>query len=186
MTASLLLRIVVVLFPLSEAALSLLRRAGGAAKRHGDDRSIRTLWVTIIAGVSLGAVASRWRVLPLPGSPAEQTAVALGLMLFGMLFRWTAILTLGRFFTVDVAIHALVDHGLYRYLRHPSYTGLLVTFAGLGVFFGDVLSLALVTGPVSTAILFRIRKEEAALHEALGSAYADYRGRTKRLVPFVY
>src|SRR5690348_17282812 len=76
---------------------------------------------------------------------------AMGMMIAGMLFRWTAIRTLGRFFTVDVAVHeghAVVDSGPYRLVRHPSYTGLLLAFAGLGLAFQNWISLLALLLPV--------------------------------------
>ena len=189
MTGDSLLRIVVILFPLSEAALSVLRRARGGIARHADQGSIRVLWLVILGSVTLAVIASMLGMPPLPASRRAQTALALSLMLSGMAVRWIAIVSLGRFFTVDVAIHdqhALVDSGLYRYVRHPSYTGLLLAFAGLGVYFGNWLSLALATVPVTAALLSRIGKEEAALLEGLGAEYAAYCARTPRLVPGLY
>jgi hypothetical protein len=70
-----------------------------------------------------------------PRAPRVAGFLALVLVLIGLFIRWTAILTLGRFFTVDVAVHsdhALVENGLYRFVRHPFYTGLLVAFLGVG------------------------------------------------------
>ena len=59
-------------------------------------------------------------------------------MLFvaGLILRWWAIITLGRFFTVDVTIekdHELVERGPFRIVRHPSYTGVLLAFVGLAL-----------------------------------------------------
>lgn len=189
MTLGLLLTTVVILFPLSEAVLSFVRRARGGIARHADQGSIRMLWLVILVSVTLAAAVSPLRVAPLPGSRRAQVLAALVLMLLGMTVRWIAIVSLGRFFTVDVAIHdehALVDTGLYRHVRHPSYTGLLLTFTGLGIYFGNGLSLALATLPVTAALLSRIVKEEKALVEGLGPQYAAYCARTRRLIPGVY
>ena len=44
----------------------------------------------------------------------------------GVALRWYSVIYLGRFFTANVAIlkdHQLVDTGPYRFVRHPSYTG---------------------------------------------------------------
>jgi protein-S-isoprenylcysteine O-methyltransferase Ste14 len=51
------------------------------------------------------------------------------LLVAGIAVRWTAIHTLGKYFTSTVVIkndHRLIRAGLYKYLRHPAYTGALV------------------------------------------------------------
>jgi protein-S-isoprenylcysteine O-methyltransferase Ste14 len=107
----------------------------------------------------------------------------------GAALRIWAVVTLGRFFKITVTIqpdHHVVDIGPYRHLRHPSYTGLLLIFAGVGIAFGNWLSvLALVAFPLA-GILIRIRVEEAALTAALGESYAAYAARTDRLIPGVW
>ena len=98
-------------------------------------------------------------------------------------------LYLGRLFTFDVAIaedHRVIDTGPYRYVRHPTYTGSLLSFVGLGLCGGNLLSLVVLLVPITAAFLRRVAIEEAALTAALGARYADYVARTKRLVPFVY
>jgi len=90
---------------------------------------------------------------------------------------------------VNVAIHAeqrIVRHGPYRCVRHPSYTGLLLAFVGLGLSFGSSLSLAAVVVPITGAMLCRIRVEEEALVNALGEQYASCATGTKRLIPGIY
>jgi protein-S-isoprenylcysteine O-methyltransferase len=105
-----------------------------------------------------------------------------------LVLRWTAILTLGRFFTANVTIHEgqmVIAAGPYRYVRHPSYAGLLLAFLGLGVFFGNWLSLGVLMIPITLAVIHRIRLEESMLVSALGPAYNAYCARTKRLIPGV-
>jgi len=114
-----------------------------------------------------------------------------GLLLFlgGLIWRWYSIGYLGRYFTVDVSIsaeHKLIDSGPYRYIRHPTYTGALLAFFGLGFCFGNWLSILFMTVPIIAAFLWRIRIEERALTDALGEEYRAYTQRTKRLIPFVY
>jgi protein-S-isoprenylcysteine O-methyltransferase len=180
---------VVLLFPAGEIALAIIKRARSGIARHADEGSTGTLWLVILCGVAT-AIASQWiGGLGLPGPRWFLQGLALLLLVSGLAVRWVAVLSLGRFFTVDVAIHeqhSLVDKGLYHYVRHPSYAGLLMAFAGLGVFFGNWLALCAVTLPVGLALLARIRREEAALLEGLGPSYAAYCSRTKRLVPGVY
>lgn len=183
-----LLWAIVALFPISEIALGVFKRANPRVAEVEDRGSLRALWLAILAGVAM-AIAAEWvRWARLPDSTVLG-ALALGLMVAGLIVRWTAILTLGRLFTVDVAIqagHTIVETGLYRYLRHPSYAGLLLAFLGLGVFYTNWLSVVGLMLPVTLAVLNRIAKEEKALVRALGPAYGAYRAKTWRLVPGVY
>jgi len=112
--------------------------------------------------------------------------LALVLMVGGLSIRWAAILTLGRFFTVNVATQHqqhVIQTGLYRFVRHPSYAGLLLCFVGLGVYLASWLSLVVLLIPITAAVANRIVKEEAVLLAALGTPYAEYCARTKRLIP---
>jgi protein-S-isoprenylcysteine O-methyltransferase Ste14 len=84
-----------------------------------------------------------------------------GFLLFlgGLILRWYSIGYLGRYFTVDVSIsaeHKLIDSGPYRYIRHPTYTGALLAFLGLGFCFGNWLSILFLTLPIIAAFLWRI------------------------------
>ena len=103
--------------------------------------------------------------------------------------RWYSIGYLGKFFTVDVAIHSehhIIESGPYRFIRHPSYTGALIAFFGLGLSIGNWISFLIFTIPTTIAFLLRIKVEEQALAEALGEQYRSYQQRTKRLIPFIY
>lgn len=180
---------VVLLFPVSEIALAWVRRARVGIARHADQGSTRLLWLVIGASVAAAIVAQGVRAGRMARTPAEVGSVALTLLVLGLGLRWAAVITLGRFFTVDVAIHeghTIVDRGVYRHVRHPSYAGLLLAFLGLGVSFANWLSIGLLVVPIGAAMLARIRKEEAALLQGLGPSYRDYCARTKRLVPGVY
>jgi protein-S-isoprenylcysteine O-methyltransferase len=173
---------------LSELALWLGRRSSAASARSADRSSLALFWGTILlaisAGVWLARSQSRWSFeLSTSGHLAALVMFAVGLGI-----RWWAILTLGRYFTVDVAIHAehqLVRTGPYRFVRHPSYTGLVLLFLALAVTFRNWASLIVILAPILAALLYRIRVEEAALSAAFGPAYAEYRRSTKALFPWL-
>ena len=181
-----LLLIVVAIFPVSEIALSIVKRSRIRVAQSLDRGTLRLLWLAIVVGIVL-AIGAEW--LPMgrfPWAPRATGFLALVLVLIGLFVRWTAILTLGRFFTVDVAVHsdhALVESGLYRFVRHPSYTGLLVAFLGVGVLFANWISMLGLLVPITLAVLNRVSKEELALVETLGPEYEAYRERTKRFIP---
>lgn len=111
------------------------------------------------------------------------------LMLAGLLFRAYAIRQLGRYFVPEVAIQPgqrVIDRGLYRYLRHPSYTGTFLTVLGYGLALTNGLSLVIMLVLPGLAYYFRMNVEEAALLDAFGDEYRAYMRRTKRILPFVY
>ncbi len=184
-----ILDVVILLFPLSEIALGVIKRSRGRQARSEDRGSLRMLWLAIALGVGL-AVVSQWvraAHVPVPRSIVEP--VALVLMITGLGLRWIAILTLGKLFTVDVAIHSdhsVVQSGLYRYMRHPSYTGLMIAFLGVGVSFDNWLCLIALLLPIALGVINRVAKEEQALLSSLGPAYAAYCAHTKRFVPGLF
>ena len=79
--------------------------------------------------------------------------------------------------------HAVVDRGLYRYIRHPIYTGDLLLLAGLELALNSwlVLGVALIAAVVTQ----KAAREEKDLAGGI-PAYGDYCRRTKRFIPFVF
>jgi protein-S-isoprenylcysteine O-methyltransferase len=178
------------IYTLSEFGLSLFKRADSGGTRDADRGSLRLLWAVIVLSVIVAFTLAR--TLPSLGVGAAIAPLKLlGIAAFvaGLAIRWYAIIYLGRFFTVNVAIaadHRLIDGGPYRFVRHPSYTGALMAFLGLGLTLGNWASFAALTVPTFLVFLWRIHVEEAALLQGLGSQYRNYMNRTKRLIPAVY
>ena len=109
-------------------------------------------------------------------------------MLAGLVFRFYSMSLLGRFFTYQVAVHpgqTVVEVGPYRYIRHSSYTGALITLVGLGLALGNWAGLLALLISMVPAYAYRISVEEAALLAALGEPYKQYFRRTRRLIPFL-
>ena len=79
----------------------------------------------------------------------------------------------------------VIEAGPYRLIRHPSYTGLLITLLGFGLSTTNWLSLLVLMGCVLIGLCYRIHVEERVLQEHLGQQYQEYMQRTNRLIPFV-
>jgi protein-S-isoprenylcysteine O-methyltransferase len=176
-------------YGLSEAGLAFVKRSRDDSF-DADDATLRLLWITILLAVTVGIVTSQRAPAAAMGASGG-FVFWLGCALFGLgiALRWYSIIYLGRFFTVNVAIHSgheIIDTGPYRYIRHPSYAGALVAFFGLALTLCNWASLAVVVVPIVWAFSRRISTEESALASALGSPYTNYMRRTKRLVPFIY
>jgi protein-S-isoprenylcysteine O-methyltransferase len=176
-------------FLVSEAGLAIFKRAGRQGSRQADQGSLRLLWTVI--GLSVFLAFAFARSLPAANFGPAAAISGLGDAIFvaGIALRWYAIVYLGRFFTVNVAIaadHRLIDSGPYRYVRHPSYTGALMAFLGLGLTLGNWASLALLLAAPLLVFQRRMNVEESALIQAFGAQYQDYMRRTKRLLPGIY
>jgi protein-S-isoprenylcysteine O-methyltransferase Ste14 len=173
----------------SEVLLTATRRSRSRTGTKQDRSTLGVIWLVIMVSIAAGVcVAARW---PAAALPHGQMFAQVGVFLFvgGLFLRWWAIITLGRFFTVDVTIekdHELVERGPFRLVRHPSYTGVLLAFVGFALTLRNWAALLVILVPIFAAFIRRMNVEEDALSRALGSRYAEYMGRTKRLVPFVY
>ena len=165
-----------------------------AARRHGDRTAGAAggAWIVFAAvGLSAAAaVASQRTAVPRLPMPVEARCwVGTVVVVLGVVIRWRAIRTLGRLFTMNVAIregHEIIQRGLYRWVRHPSYSGLLLSCAGLGIGLGNWASVVICIAGPAAAVLYRIRVEERALRESFPDSYDEYARRTRRLIPGVY
>jgi protein-S-isoprenylcysteine O-methyltransferase Ste14 len=155
-----------------------------------EDRSNR--WVIaafLIIGLLaayLPAWADRENVWKLDGDAVRWLGVAL-LAAGGALRLWP-VAVLGWRFSGLVAIqpgHELVTTGPYRYIRHPSYLGLLISALGWGLAFNTAAGVVLALANIPPLVA-RMNAEERLLSSEFGAAYEAYRARTARLIPGVY
>ena len=162
------------------------RRGGGDVQDRG---SLVVLWVVIFSAMFLGS----W--LGATYAPAAFHVghwfrfLCLGLLALGLVIRWTAIYTLGKAFSANVAIHStqrLNQSGLFRLMRHPSYTGMMLIFLAVGLDTKNWVGLGIIVLLPAAALLYRIHVEEAALTGAFGAEYVEYSRTTKRLIPGIY
>jgi len=172
-----------------EVAIAVGTRARRAKANVQDRGTLILLWVVII----LSLTARGWmRHLKLADMHIDERwlrPASIALLAAGLVVRITAIFTLGKWFTANVATHAaqtIQRAGLYRLVRHPSYLGMETIFLAIGLHADDWACLAVAFIPPTLAVLYRIRVEEAALLGAFGEEYADYKRTTKRLIPGVY
>lgn len=164
-------------------------RRGG--RDTGEDAgSIRWSFGATVAGLLAALISDAL----LPEVVAEQRhgpylLTGAVIVLCGVCLRIWAVRTLGRFFTYQVMTtddQVVVTNGPYRVVRHPSYTGLLVSCAGAGIATANPVSLFLVVAIPVVGLAHRIRVEEAALARALGDDYDRFSASRKRLVPWVW
>ena len=186
---SLILSAAYIIWLLPEVVSSFTWHVGKNLKTN--DRASRviifvSIWLAIYAGYWF---ALALRSFAIPWHRTLLFAVGIFLMLAGVAFRWYSIRVLGKYFTRQVAIQpgqTVVENGPYRFIRHPSYSGALLTLFGLGLAFTNWLSLIGVVAIAFVGYSYRVWVEEKALVDALGEPYREYMKHTKRFIPFVY
>ncbi len=161
-------------------------RAGRSLTR---DPTYVLMYVSVAASVIAAQLLGRHGGLLWPGGRIWPVVAGLTMIVACVAIRAWSIITLGRFFQYSIGIqsgHTVVTTGPYRFVRHPSYTGLILGVAGYALACGDVWSLLAAAALAGSGLAVRIRVEERQLRRSLGAPYADYSSRHKRLIPGVF
>jgi len=112
--------------------------------------------------------------------------VALSFLGFSLIFL--SGLALGRQYSQDVTIqkdHQLVIGGVYRFIRHPRYIGIILLAIGFSLGFRSWIGL-ITSGICTLVLLYRIGDEELTMHKEFGQQWESYCQRSWRLIPYVY
>jgi len=160
-------------------------------KNHGGTRKDRGSFYVIVFTSVLG-IGAAFALAHFVQSAGIRVArwpifiIGLAIVILAMALRRWAVLTLGQFFTVQVQVRSgqtVVDTGPYRWVRHPSYTAITMSFVGIGVALENWLSLLVLIVVPTIGLVIRIRVEERALLEALGEPYREFSATRARLIP---
>lgn len=173
---------------LSEILINRLMRSGVDDQQGLDKRSLRFIWITVVLACTTGGLLTAYFYLPIFSDPSMRY-LGLALILIGILLRIVVIRSLGKAFTADVTIrknHSLKTDGPFSLVRHPSYAASLLSFLGFGFSLNNWLSLVVIMVLITTAFLRRIKVEEAALIQAFGEQYDQYKQRTSMLIPYLF
>ena len=186
--AGLLFMVTIAAWGMMELGQRSQPRRQGATKIGGGGGRLVGLIILIPAGVVINLAP---RVVPAatirPGAVAF--AVGMVVLLAGLVLRGWSFKTLGQYFTHTVMVSSdqpVIASGPYRVLRHPSYTAIIVATIGAGLASANWAGLAGLVLLTVTALIVRIRAEEAALMTTLGDRYRAYAAQHKRLVPLVW
>lgn len=110
-------------------------------------------------------------------------------MVFGIVTRVYSVWTLRKYFTFTVQVgneQKLIQNGPYKYLRHPAYTGSILSLLGISLCFRSPIGV-IATLIITTVIYgYRIKIEEAALEQNFGGLYQKYKDHTYRVIPYIW
>ena len=183
--ARIVLDVSVLFFVVGEVQQTVRVRRSGSRSFLRDELAFRAVFVVgILALVTFGLF------LPVANiGGAAVFVVGAVLLWLGVLVRWWSFATLGRLFTTSVKTSTdqpIIDRGPYRFVRHPSYTGLILAFMGCGLMLGNWAATVISVVIIVSGVIYRLLREERALIAASGSAYLEYANGRARLLPFVW
>ena len=126
-------------------------------------------------------------LFPILKEPFTLRVIGIAVYLLGLAIAVTGRLQLGRNWVnlEDYQVipdQQLVKNGIYRFIRHPIYTGDILLILGLELALNSWLVLIVV--PLVVVVVRQTLAEEAILAKAF-SGYEDYRRATKMFIPFV-
>ena len=123
--------------------------------------------------------------------PLRPGPLVVGVMCFviGLWLFYRSHADLGTNWSITLEVrehHRLITHGVYRLIRHPMYSALVLYSLGQALVIPNW-----VAGPsnlIAFAVLFALRvgAEEKMMVQQFGDEYAAYTARTKRLLPRVW
>ncbi len=146
-------------------------------------------WPIIVCDNVSWIISSGILVLGIGTLPQFFLYIGIGFVVLGFVLRQWAISALGLFFAPTVRIirgHKLILHGPYTYLRHPSYTGVLMLLFGVALASQSLDAIVIAVVLLVPAYMYRIRVEERAMGLEFGKRYDAYRKRTWALVPYLF
>lgn len=172
----------------SGLVVNFVKRGDDTKKENHDGGTLLSFRVLVPLGLVLSIV---FYFLEIGTSEYSESVVSLGyiLVIFGLLLRWYSIWRLGNAFTVHVKIvdnHQLNTSGVYKYIRHPSYTGLILYYLGLALVMENLMSLTLLIIAPLFAVLYRISQEETVLVDYFEADYLTYQKQSWKLFPFIF
>jgi len=114
------------------------------------------------------------------------TIIGVLLALIGLFIRYISLRALGSHFSGYVEVkenHELIKDGIFKYIRHPAYLGILVYYLGLplvlNAYYSELIGFIL----YSFALFWRIKEEERLLTKKFGEEYKTYMSQTGILLP---
>ena len=161
-----------------------LRFLRGTIRSQSRDRG--SYWVIVLVVWGSMFISFLLRVLNWGVFHSSLQFLGLGMTFVGIVVREWAVISLGRFFTVTVKVTSdqrLVKHGLYRWFRHPAYSGSILSLVGFPLAIGTWAGGLVVFIFSLLGYFHRMKIEEQALLNVFGDEYRDYMQHTWRLFP---
>jgi protein-S-isoprenylcysteine O-methyltransferase Ste14 len=138
----------------------------------------------MVADLAVFLDYGHWRLVP----ALEQSwlqSLGLGLYLGVAIWQTWTDTYLARYFSQQHSKAVPMDHGPYRYVRHPRYAAAIVAKVAFALALASVVGWVLVAA-WAILLLRKIAIEEAHLRAVFGNRYEAYSQKTARVLPGIY
>lgn len=155
-------------------------------EEQSKQKSFRVILAAILSIILVNAFMA-WQGILLVDSTALQ-AIALVIYASGLTIRFWALIMLGSNFSRNVEVSKeqdLISHGPYKYVRHPSYTGIFLLATAVPLFVGNLLVFVLAVVLMYVVLNRRMKEEEGFMEEVMGERYVQWKNKRYRLLPFI-
>jgi protein-S-isoprenylcysteine O-methyltransferase Ste14 len=166
-------------------------QAQGTGAAVGEEASDRSFWL-IVAGMVAVFYVPPLEYLLLPAFlPHTDLMEVIGLLIIfsGSFLFISARRALGKHYSGHVSVYEgqqLVQHGPYRFVRHPAYAGYILIALGLAVGYSSLVGLVAIPLVLLPAVLYRLGVEDRLLAEHFGVQFEEYAARVERLIPGIW
>jgi protein-S-isoprenylcysteine O-methyltransferase Ste14 len=173
-----------------EIYLVLRDNVRGKGKTAIDRRTRNYNFISLVLAISLAASISWITTFRFHGGRTSIVFwIGIIILCLGLFLRYWSITVLRKYFRTTVELEKgqkVIQHGPYKYIRHPSYSGIILFCIGYGIAVQNWLSLIIAVSLPTISLLYRIKIEEAALVKGIGTEYEAYRMKTKKLIPRIW
>jgi protein-S-isoprenylcysteine O-methyltransferase Ste14 len=151
---------------------------------ESDQPAPRMVVLLMLADLAVFFDYGHWQLVAKLQQPLLQS---LGLGLYAAVAIWQTWTDayLARYFSQQHREAVPMDHGPYRYVRHPRYSAAIVAKVAFALALASILGWALV-GAWAILLLRKVTVEEAHLKNVFGSRYEAYSRRTAKVLPGIY
>ncbi|MCB2357087.1 methyltransferase family protein [Clostridium estertheticum] len=165
---------------------SLISRNQSGEKQNGDKGSYFLLVTGSVSIIFLNLICRKHLPFVLP---ILFFWIGIFFIITGVLLRSYSVWILRNFFTLSVQVNStqkIIQTGPYKYLRHPSYSGSILSLIGIA------LSFRSFEGILGTLIIifviygYRIKIEETILEKNFKETYKEYKDNTSKIIPFIW
>jgi protein-S-isoprenylcysteine O-methyltransferase Ste14 len=150
------------------------------------DHSQARIDAPILLGIAILLTIALQRLFPLPFLPTLPSRIVGTLLFFGgFALGFPALRGMLRARTSPNPHRpstSLVHDATYRFTRNPMYLGMLISYAGLSIFFQNPWFLLFLPFLIWMFTSWVVLPEEKYLEEKFGGEYLDFKSRVRRWI----